>query len=150
MRGRYRHTRKTSGPDEQYGNFKSMFSFSPYSFLPMVEGGWLKMLRKRKFRELENGVISVQVSTSSCMQNKLIRHSHYCFVEQFVYPGVSNLYMANLYLRDEEKWDLISLSLSLSHSLSLICSHRSRPCSFSSQLSSFYSFVLSLAACFEL
>ena len=41
MRGRYRHTRKTSGPDKQYGNFKSMFSFSPYSFLPMVEGVYI-------------------------------------------------------------------------------------------------------------
>ena len=29
------------------------FSFSPYSLLSMVEEGWLKMLRKRKFRELK-------------------------------------------------------------------------------------------------
>ena len=30
------------------------FSFSPYSLLSMVEGGWLKKLRKRKIREFEN------------------------------------------------------------------------------------------------
>ena len=53
VRGRYHHTRKTSGPYKQYGNLKSMFfSYSPYS-LSMVEGGWLRMLRKRKFRELK-------------------------------------------------------------------------------------------------
>ena len=32
------------------------------------------------------GMISVQVPTSLCMQNKLIIHSRYCFVEQYVYP----------------------------------------------------------------
>ena len=31
----------------------SAVSFSPYSLLSMVEGGWLKMPPKRKFRELK-------------------------------------------------------------------------------------------------
>ena len=45
---------KTSGPYKQCGNFKSMFfSFSLYSLLLMDEGGWFKLLRKRKFRELK-------------------------------------------------------------------------------------------------
>ena len=47
------------------------------------------------------GMISVQVPTSLCMQNKLIIHSRYCFVEQSVYPREPNIYMGNLYLRDE-------------------------------------------------
>ena len=47
------------------------------------------------------GMISVQVPTSLCMQNKLIIHSRYCFVEQYVYPREPNIYMGNLYLRDE-------------------------------------------------
>ena len=52
--------------------------------------------------EKENyGMISVQVPTSLCMQNKLIIHSRYCFVEQYVYPREPNIYMGNLYLRDE-------------------------------------------------
>ena len=46
-------------------------------------------------------MISVQVPTSLCMQNKLIIHSRYCFVEQYVYPREPNIYMGNLYLRDE-------------------------------------------------
>ena len=46
------------------------------------------------------GMISVQVPTSLCMQNKLIIHSRYCFVEQYVYPREPNIYMGNLYLRD--------------------------------------------------
>ena len=46
--------RKTSGLYQQYGNFKSViFTFSLYSLLSMVEGGWLKMSPKRKFRELK-------------------------------------------------------------------------------------------------
>ena len=115
VRGRYQHTRTTSGDYKLYGNFKSMFfslqssytlfqngrhfvffcfhvnwplwprsrlnillnftfeseairsnlhgnkrilkwrSFwnKVYSLLSMVEGGWLKMLRKRKFKELK-------------------------------------------------------------------------------------------------
>ena len=49
-----KHTRKTSGPYKQSDNLKSMpFSFSPYSLLSMGEGGWLKMPRKRKFRDLK-------------------------------------------------------------------------------------------------
>ena len=47
------------------------------------------------------GMISVQVPTSLCMQNELIIHSRYCFVEQYVYPREPNKYMGNLYLRDE-------------------------------------------------
>ena len=47
------------------------------------------------------GMISVQVPTSLCMQNKLSIHSRYCFVEQYVYPREPNIYMGNLYLRDE-------------------------------------------------
>ena len=47
------------------------------------------------------GMISVQVPTSLCMQNKLIIHSRYCFVEQYVSPREPNIYMGNLYLRDE-------------------------------------------------
>ena len=47
------------------------------------------------------GMISVQVPTSLCMQNKLIIHSRYYFVEQYVYPREPNIYMGNLYLRDE-------------------------------------------------
>ena len=55
VRGRYQHTRKTSGAYKKYGNFKStFFSFSAYSLLPVVKGGWLNMLRKRKFGELKN------------------------------------------------------------------------------------------------
>ena len=46
-------------------------------------------------------MISVQVPTSLCMQNKLIIHSRYCLVEQYVYPSEPNIYMGNLYLRDE-------------------------------------------------
>ena len=48
-----------------------------------------------------HGKISVQVPTSLCMLNKLIIHSRYCFVEQYVYPREPNIYMGNLYLRDE-------------------------------------------------
>ena len=48
-----------------------------------------------------SGMISLQVPTSLCMQNKLITHSRYCFVEQYVYPREPNIYMGNLYLRDE-------------------------------------------------
>ena len=70
------------------------------------------------------GMISVQVPTSLCMQNKLIIHSRYCFVEQYVYPREPNIYMGNLYLRD---------SL-----------HRPHRYSFLSQLSSFCPFVLFL------
>ena len=44
------------------------------------------------------GMISVQVPTSLCIQNKLIIHSRYCFVEQYVYPREPNIYMVNLYL----------------------------------------------------
>ena len=44
------------------------------------------------------GMISVQVPTSLCMQNKLIIHSCYCFVEQYVYVREPNIYMGNLYL----------------------------------------------------
>ena len=47
------------------------------------------------------GMISVQIPTSLCMQNKLIIHSRYCFVEQYVYPREPNIYIGNLYLRDE-------------------------------------------------
>ena len=47
------------------------------------------------------GMISVQVPTSLCMQNKLIIHLRYCFEEQYVYPREPNIYMGNLYLRDE-------------------------------------------------
>ena len=47
------------------------------------------------------GMISVQVPTSLCMQNKIIIHSRDCFVEQYVYPREPNIYMGNLYLRDE-------------------------------------------------
>ena len=47
------------------------------------------------------GMISVQVPTSLCMQNKLSIHSRYCFVEQYVYPREPNIYIGNLYLRDE-------------------------------------------------
>ena len=47
------------------------------------------------------GMISVQVPTSLCMQNKLIIHSRYCFVEQYVYPREPNIHMGNLYLQDE-------------------------------------------------
>ena len=46
-------------------------------------------------------MISVQVPTYICMQNKLIIHSRYCFGEQYVYPREPNIYMGNLYLRDE-------------------------------------------------
>ena len=47
-------TRKTIGPHNQYGNFKSMLLFfSLYSLLSMVERRWLKISRKRKFKELE-------------------------------------------------------------------------------------------------
>ena len=46
-------------------------------------------------------MISVQVPTSLYMQNKLIIHLRYCFVEQYVYPREPNIYMGNLYLRDE-------------------------------------------------
>ena len=46
-------------------------------------------------------MICVQVPTSLCMQNKLIILSLYCFVEQYVYARESNIYMGNLYLRDE-------------------------------------------------
>ena len=56
MKGKYQHTRKTSGACKQYSNFKSMFfAFIPYSLLSMVEEGWLKMLGtcKRKFREVK-------------------------------------------------------------------------------------------------
>ena len=49
-----KHTRKTSGTYKLYDNFKSMcFSFSPYSLLLMVEGGWLNMPLKRELRELK-------------------------------------------------------------------------------------------------
>ena len=44
------------------------------------------------------GMISEQVPTSLCMQDKLIMHSCYCFVEQYVHPRESNIYMAYLYL----------------------------------------------------
>ena len=64
----------------------------------------------------EKGMISLQVPTSLCMQNKLIMHLRHCFVEQCVYPRESNIYMANLYLRDDQKW--ISFSLSLAPFLS--------------------------------
>ena len=47
------------------------------------------------------GMTSVQVPTSLCIQNKLIIHSRYCFVEQYVYPREPNIYMGNLYLGDE-------------------------------------------------
>ena len=52
-------------------------------------------------QEEATGMISVQVPTSLCMQNKLIIHSRYCLVEQYVYPREPNIYMGNLYLRDE-------------------------------------------------
>ena len=58
-------------------------------------------------------MISAQVPTSLCTQDKLIMHSHHCFEEQYVYPRVSNIYMANLYLRDDQKWISFSLSCSL-------------------------------------
>ena len=62
VRGRYQHTRKTSGAYKQYGNFKSrFFSFSAYSLLSVVKGGWLNMLRKRKFRELKNQHYTSQI-----------------------------------------------------------------------------------------
>ena len=55
VRGRYQHTKNTSGPYKQYNsNFKSMFLFfSPYFVLLMVEGDWLKMLCRRKFTRLK-------------------------------------------------------------------------------------------------
>ena len=59
------------------------------------------------------GMISVQVPTSLCMQNKLIIHLCYCFVEQYVYPREPNIYMGNLYLGDEKRI-LFFLSLPLS------------------------------------
>ena len=55
-------------------------------------------------------MISTQVPTSLCMQNKLIIHSRYCFVEQYIYPR----------LKGWIKMDLISLSLPLS----LLSTHR--------------------------
>ena len=51
--------------------------------------------------KIPGGMISVQVPTLLCMQNKLIIHSRYCFVEQYVYPRGPNIYMGNLYLRYE-------------------------------------------------
>ena len=94
------------------------------------------------------GMISVQVPTSLCMQNILIIHSRYCFLEQCVYLRESNIYMANLYLRDDQKWISFSLSRSLPlffHPLSFLCPFCSQRVSFfSSQLSSFDSFVLSV------
>ena len=48
---------------------------------------------QRKQQSLrDEGMISVQVPTSLCMQNKLIIHSRYCFVEQYVYPREPNIY----------------------------------------------------------
>ena len=55
----------------------------------------------KSFDGIPSGMISVQVPTSLCMQKKLIIHSRYCFVEQYLYPREPNIYMGNLYLRDE-------------------------------------------------
>ena len=63
--------------------------------------GRFKRSWKQKIAEGVFEIISVQVPTSLNMQNKLIIHSRYCFEEQYVYPRESNIYMANLYLRDE-------------------------------------------------
>ena len=48
----------------------SAVSFSPYSLLSMVEGGWLKMPPKRKFRELktadeEKALLEISVPKST-------------------------------------------------------------------------------------
>ena len=64
-------------------------------------GTGLKLSQIMSQMKCRIGMISVQVPTSLCMQNKLIIHSHYCFVEQYVYPREPNIYMGNLYLRDE-------------------------------------------------
>ena len=55
-------------------------------------------LAGREATEKENrvGMIAVQVPTLLCMQNKFIMHSRYCFIEQYVHPRESNIYMANL------------------------------------------------------
>ena len=69
------------------------------------------------------GMISVQVTASLCLQNKVIMHSFYFFVEQYVHPRVSKIYLANLYLQDEEKW--ISFLSFLSHIAHTVAPFRS-------------------------
>ena len=69
--------------------------------------------KRNEYRNKNFGMISVQVPTSLCIENNFIMHSRYCFVEQCVYPRESNIYMANLYLRDDQKWISFSLSRSL-------------------------------------
>ena len=68
-----------------------------------------------------NGMISVQVPTSLCMQNKLIMHSRYCFVEEYVHQRKSNIYMADLNLGMNKNGSHFPLPLAFSLSLSLLC-----------------------------
>ena len=68
-----------------------------------------------------NGMISVQVPTSLCMQNKLIMHSRYCFVEEYVHPRKWNIYMANLNLGMNKNGFHFPLPRAFSLPLSLLC-----------------------------
>ena len=71
-----------------------------------------------------------------------IMHSRFCFVEQYMYPRLSHIYMANLYLREKEKW-ISFLSPSISCSFSFFAQIAHAVASFLSNFPLFYSFVLS-------
>ena len=58
------------------------------------EKGSLGLVERKKgkvFMEKKNGNDFPYRSLPLCMQNKLIIHSRYCFVEQYVHPRESNI-----------------------------------------------------------